>query len=89
MLRIGSARHPGPSHFSRAPNISVELINIGGWSYLKDLALQSQAHFLAFAEHRLIRARAGGVTTQLMLAHNRFGRLCVRILPLQAMQVLG
>ena len=39
-----------------------------GWLSRGDLALESTAHFLAFAEHRLVPARARTVTTQLRQA---------------------
>ena len=42
--------------------------NVGGWLSRGDLALESKAHFLAVAEHRLIPARARNVTTQLRKA---------------------
>ena len=34
--------------------LSVELVNVGGWLTYGDLALDSCAQFLAVAEHRLI-----------------------------------
>ena len=37
---------------------------MGGWLPRGDLALESQAHFLAVAEHGLVPARARNVTTQ-------------------------
>ena len=40
----------------------------GGWLSRGDLALESQAHFYAVAEHRLVPARARNVTTQLRKA---------------------
>ena len=44
------------------------LFNVGGWLSRGDLALESTAHFLAIAEHRLVPARARTVTTQLRQA---------------------
>ena len=44
---------------------SIELLNVGGWLSRGDLALESKAHFLAVAEHRLVPARARNVTAQL------------------------
>ena len=41
---------------------------MGGWLARSDLALESQAHFFAVAEHRLVPARARNVTTQLRKA---------------------
>ena len=65
MLSIGRARHPGPGSSSYPPGFSIEFLNIGGWLSRGDLALESSAHFLAVAEHRLVPARARTVTTQL------------------------
>ena len=68
MLSIGRARHPGPGTSSYPPGFSIEFLNVGGWLSRGDLALESSAHFLAIAEHRLIPARARAVTTQLRQA---------------------
>ena len=70
MLSIGRARHPGPGISSYPPGFSIEFLNVGGWLSRGDLALESSAHFLAIAEHRLVpaRARARAVTTQLRQA---------------------
>ena len=65
MLSIGRARHPGPGTSSYPPGFSIEFLNVGGWLSRGDLALESSAHFLAVAEHRLVPARARTVTTQL------------------------
>ena len=67
MLRIGEARHPGP----RSPppkSFSIEFANIGGWLSNGDYALDTQADFLAIAEHRLIPARARSVTNSLRVS---------------------
>ena len=68
MLSIGRARHPGPGTSSYPPGFSIEFLNVGGWLSRGDLALESSAHFLAVAEHRLVPARARAVTTQLRQA---------------------
>ena len=68
MLSIGRARHPGPGTSSCPLGFSVEFLNVGGWLSRGDLALESSAHFLAIAEHRLVPARARAVTTQLRQA---------------------
>ena len=61
-------RHPGPCTSSYPSGFSVEFLNVGGWLSGGDLALESTAHFLAIAEHRLVPARARTVTTQLRQA---------------------
>ena len=58
MLSIGRARHPGPCTSSYPSGFSIEFLNVGGWLSRGDLALESKAHFLALAEHRLVPARA-------------------------------
>ena len=63
MLSIGRARHPGPGTSSYPPGFSVEFLNVGGWLSGSDSALESSAHFLAVAEHRLVT-----ITTQLRQA---------------------
>ena len=68
MLSIGRARHPGPGTSSYPSGFSIEFLNVGGWLSRGDLALESSAHFLAVAEHRLVPARARTVTTQLRQA---------------------
>ena len=68
MLGIGRARHPGPCTSSYPYGFSIEFLNVGGWLSRGDLALESNAHFLAIAEHRLVPARARTVTTQLRQA---------------------
>ena len=68
MLSIGRARHPGPGTSSYPPGFSIEFLNVGGWLSRGDLVLESSAHFLAIAEHRLVPARARAVTTQLRQA---------------------
>ena len=68
MLSIGRARHPGPGTSSYPPGFSIEFLNVGGWLSRGDLALESSAHFLAVAEHRLVPARARTITTQLRQA---------------------
>ncbi len=68
MLSIGRARHPGPGTSSYPLGFSIEFLNVGGWLSRGDLALESSAHFLAIAEHRLVPARARAVTTQLRRA---------------------
>ena len=68
MLSIGRARHPGPGTSSYPPGFSIEFLNVGGWLSRGDLALESSAHFLAIAEHRLVPARARAVTIQLRQA---------------------
>ena len=68
MLCIGRARHPGPCTSSFPSGFSIEFLNVGGWLSRGDLALESTAHFLAIAEHRLVPARARTVTTQLRQA---------------------
>ena len=35
------------------PRVSIEFPNLGGWLAWGDPALETQAHFLAVAEHRL------------------------------------
>ena len=68
MLSIGRARHPGPCSSYFPSGFSIEFLNVGGWLSRGDLALESGAHFLAIAEHRLVPARARTVTTQLRQA---------------------
>ena len=68
MLSICEDRHPGPGCPSGCPGISFEFLIIGGWLSGCDLALESQAHFFAVAEHRLIAVRARNATTQLRRA---------------------
>ena len=68
MLSIGRARHPGPGTSSYPFGFSIEFLNVGGWLFRSDLALESSAHFLAIAEHCLVPARARAVTTQLRQA---------------------
>ena len=68
MLSIGRARHPGPGTSSYPPGFCIEFLTVGGWLSRGDLALESSAHFLAIAEHRLVPARARAVTTQLRQA---------------------
>ena len=68
MLSIGRARHPGPCTSSYPVGFSIEFLNVGGWLSRGDLALESNAHLLAIAEHRLVPARARTVTTQLRQA---------------------
>ena len=53
-LWIGRAKNPGPGSFR---NLSVEVLNVGGWLTHGDLALNSEVDFLAITEHRLIPAR--------------------------------
>ena len=53
---------------SNPSGCSIQFLNVGGWLSRGDLALESKAHFLAVAEHRLIPARARNVTTQLRKA---------------------
>ena len=50
------------------PGFSIDFLNVGGWLSRGDLALESSAHFLAVAEHRLVPARARTVATQLRQA---------------------
>ena len=57
----GWARHPGPGGTPGPPSISVEFLDLGGRLAKGDSALESQAHFLAVAEHRLVPARARNV----------------------------
>ena len=66
MLSIGRARHPGPCTPYYPSGFSIEFLNVGGWLSRGDLALESKAHFLPVAEHRLVPARARNVTTQLL-----------------------
>ena len=68
MLSIGRARHPGLGTSSYPSGFGIEFLNVGGWLSRGDLALESSAHFLAIAEHRLVPARARTVTTQLRQA---------------------
>ena len=68
MLSIGRARHPGRGTSSYPLGFSIEFLNVGGWLSRGDLALESSAHFLAIAEHRLVPVRAHNVTTQLRQA---------------------
>ena len=68
MLSIGRARHPGPCTTSFPSGFGIEFLNVGRWLSRGDLALESTAHFLAIAEHRLVPARARTVTTQLRQA---------------------
>ena len=62
MLSIGRARHPSPCNLSNPSGCSIEFLSVGGWLSRGDLALESNAHFLAVAEHRLVPARARNVT---------------------------
>ena len=64
ILRIGEARHPGP-RFPPSQGFSIECINVGGWLSNGDTALESNSHFLAVVEHRLIPARARSVANSL------------------------
>ena len=50
------------------PHISIEFVIVGCCFSKSHLALESQAHFLAVAEHRLVPARARNVITQLRQA---------------------
>ena len=68
MLSIGRSRHPGHCTSYYPSGFSIEFLNVGGWLSRGDLALESNAHFLAIAEHRLVPARARTVTTQLRQA---------------------
>ena len=68
MLCIGRARHPGPCTPYYPSGFSIDFLNVGGWLSRGDLALESKAHLLAVAEHRLVPARARNVTTQLRKA---------------------
>ena len=61
-------RHPGPCTSYYPSGFSIEFLNVGGWLSGGDVALESKAHFLSVAEHRLIPARARNVTTQLRKA---------------------
>ena len=63
MQSIGRARHPSPCEPPGPSGCRIEFFNVGGWLSKCDLALESQAHFLAVAEHRLVPARARNVTT--------------------------
>ena len=65
LMSIGRARYPSPCTSYYPSGFSIEFLNVGGWLCRGDLALESKAHFLAVAEHRLIPARARNVTTQL------------------------
>ena len=69
MFHIGRARHPGFGHrfFTPGP-LSVEFVNVGGLLTHGDLALDTCAHFLAVAEHRLIPSGAWSVCHQLRRA---------------------
>ena len=84
MLNIGRVRHPGPCIFSGPPGFSIEFLNVGGWLSRGDLALESKAHFLAVAEHRLATLPLSCVR----LVVPRFGLRLVKTLLLVAMQVL-
>ena len=69
MFHIGRARHPGPGPRDSTPGqLSIEFVNVGGWSTSGDLALDSCAQFLAVAEHRLIPSRTRSVGHQLRKA---------------------
>ena len=83
MLSVGRARHPGPGTSSYPPGFSIEFLNVGGWLSKGDLALESSAHFLAIAEHRLVLARARAVTTQLRKARRSSARAssCQNVTP--------
>ena len=63
MLSICGARHPGPCNPPGPFGCSIEFLKEGGWLSGGDLALESQAHFSAVAEHRLVPARACNVTS--------------------------
>ena len=65
MLTVGRARHPGPGTSSYPSGFSIEFLNVGGWLSRGDSALESTAHSLAIAEHRLVPARARNLTSQL------------------------
>ena len=54
-LRIGRARHPGPS--STSPHLGIEVLNVWVWLTHGDLALDTGVDFLAVVEHRLIPAK--------------------------------
>ena len=62
------SRHPGRCTSSYPSGYRIEFLTVGGWLSGGDLALESKAHFLAVAEHRLIPARARNVSTQLRKA---------------------
>ena len=68
MLYVGRARHPGPASRGTLGYLSVEFSNIGGWLIHGDVAMDSCAHFLAVAEHRIISARVRSVGHQLRAA---------------------
>ena len=62
--RLKKARHGSVNHASvgrvwAVDHLSVEFVNVGGWSTNGNMALDSGAQFLAVAEHRLIPARVG------------------------------
>ena len=68
-LALAAVQWSGPPSQPRwtqaPPSISIEFLDLGGWLAKGDLSLESQAHFLAVAEHRLVQARARNVTAQL------------------------
>ena len=49
-LWIGRARHPGPTSLHH--HVGIEVLNVGGWLTLGDLALEVGVDFLAVVEHR-------------------------------------
>ena len=54
--------------FFNPGEVSIEFANVGGWLTFGDPALDSCAHFLAVAEHRLIPSRARSICHQLRTA---------------------
>ena len=90
MLSIGRARHPGPCTSSYPSGFSIEFLDVGGWLSRSDLALESSAHFLAIAEHRLVLLElALSPLSFVKLVALRFGHRLVRMSLLVAMQGLA
>ena len=88
MLSVGRARYSSPGRPSGLPGVNIEFLSVGSWLFRGVLALESQAHFLAVAEHRLIHARARYVSTQLRQAgiSHLYGPLSVSMSLLGDMQ---
>ena len=66
MQSIGRSRHPEPEIPHHTPHVSVGFLDLGVWLSHNDLALVSEAQFLAVADHLLFaRSRARNATVSL------------------------
>ena len=66
---LGRAWHPGPVVGNDpVEHLSLEFVNVGSWRTTGDLAVVSDAQFLAVAEHWLIPAGGRSIGHQLRKA---------------------